>query len=100
MNLCNGKSFGLIFEKKIDPLENVLADNQILTFFELFMVELPYELFRQLKCESQRTLLQPNENRNPNYQKTWRKKNLFTTAYTRNVTNRISFPNCLGKAYI
>ena len=43
----------------------MFADNKVLTVFELVMVELLKELFRQLKCESPRTLLQPSENHNP-----------------------------------
>ena len=46
-----------------------------------------------------RTLLQPNENPNPNYQTTLRKKNMFTPVYSRTVTNKKSLTNCLGKAY-
>ena len=56
------------FSKKINSLESVFAENEVLTVFELFPVEIHKELFRQLKCESPRTLLQPNENLNPNYQ--------------------------------
>ena len=80
-------------------MESVLADNKVLIVFELFMVEILKELFRQLKCESPRTLLQPNENPNPNHQTRLRKKNMFTPAYSRTVTNRKSLTNCLGKAY-
>ena len=56
----------------------MFADNKVLTVFELFLLEILKELFRQLKCESPRTLLQPNENPNPNYQTRLRKKNVFT----------------------
>ena len=65
----------------------MFADNRDLTVFELFLVEILKELFRQLKCESPRTLLQPNENPNPNYQTRLRKKNKFTRVYSRTVTN-------------
>ena len=64
-------------KKKFDSLESVFADNKVLTVFELFQVEILKELFRQLKCKSPRTLLQPNENSNPNYQ-TRLRKNMFT----------------------
>ena len=43
----------------------MFADNKVLTVFELFQVEIPKEIFRQLKCKSLRTLLQPNENPTP-----------------------------------
>ena len=80
-------------------MESVCADNKVLTVFELFLVEILEELFRQLKCESPRTLLQPNENPYPNYQTRLRKKNMFTPVYSRTVTNKKSLTNCLGKAH-
>ena len=79
-------------------MESVFADNKILTAFDFFIVEILEEFCRQLKCESPRTVLQPNENPNPNYQARCRKKNLFTPAYNRTVTNRKSLTNSLGKA--
>ena len=89
----------IFFKKKFDSLECVFADNKVLTVFELFLLKMLKELFRQLKCESPRTLLQPNENPNPNYQTRLRKKNMFTPVYSRTVTNKKSLTNCLGKAY-
>ena len=89
----------IFFKKKTDSLESVIADNEVLTVFELFLVEIPKEFFRQLKCKSPRTLLQPNENPNPNYQTSLRRKNMFTPVYTRTVTNEKFLTNCLGKAY-
>ena len=80
-------------------MESVFADNRDLTAFELFLVEILKELFRQLKCESPRTLLQPNENPNPNYQTRLRKKNMFTPVYSRTVNNKKSLTNRLGKEY-
>ena len=49
------------------------------------MVEKPKKIFRQLNCESPRTLLQPNENPNPNYQTRWRKKKMVNSVYSRTV---------------
>ena len=89
----------IFFKKKFDSLESVFAENKVLTVFELFLVETLKEFSRQLKCESPRTLLQPNENPNPNYQTRLRKKNMFTPVYSRIVTNKMSLTNCLGKAY-
>ena len=89
----------IFFKKKFDSLEGVFVDNKVLTVSELFQVEILKELFRQLQCKSPRTLLQPNENPNPNYQTRLRKKNMFTPVYSRTVTNKKSLTNCLRKAY-
>ena len=40
------------FKKKFDSMVNVLADNKILNVFELFMVEVIQELFKQIRKES------------------------------------------------
>ena len=89
----------IYFKRKSDSLENVLADNKILTVFELFMVEILKELFRQLKSESPRILLQINQNSDPKFQTRWNKRNLYTPTYSRTVTNSKSLTNCLQKAY-
>ena len=89
----------IYFKRKFDSLENVLADNKILTVFELFMVEILKELFRQLKSESPRILLQINQNSDPKFQTRWNKRNLYTPTYSRTVTNSKSLTNCLQKAY-
>ena len=85
------------FKKKIDSLESLFADNKVFTVFELFMLEIPKELFRQLKCESPRSLLQPNENPNPNHQTRLRKKNMFTPAYSSTVWSffLVHYEKCL-----
>ena len=67
----------IFFKKTFASLENVFADNKVLTVFEFFLVEILKELFRQLKCESPRTVLQPNENPNPNYQTRLGEKNML-----------------------
>ena len=40
------------FKKKIDSMVNVLADHKILFVFELFIVEVIQELFKQIRKES------------------------------------------------
>ena len=77
----------------------MFADNKVFTVFEIFLVEILKDLFRQLKCKSPRILLQRNENPNPNYQTRLRKKNKFSLVYSKTVTNKKSLTNCLGKAY-
>ena len=42
----------IFFKKKFDSMVNVLADNKILNVFELFMVEVIQELFKQIRKES------------------------------------------------
>ena len=40
------------FFKKVDPMVNLIADHKILNVFELFMVEVIQELFKQVRKES------------------------------------------------
>ena len=42
----------IFFSKKIDSMVNILADHKILKVFEIFMVELIQELFKQIRKES------------------------------------------------
>ena len=42
----------IFFKKKYDSLENILGQNKIFTVFELYLVELVKELFRQLQSQS------------------------------------------------
>ena len=62
-----------IFFKKMILCKNVFAGNKILTVFELFMVEILRELFRQLRSESPRILVQPNQDHDPKFQTRWKK---------------------------
>ena len=42
----------IFFKKKFDSMVNLLADNKILNLFELLMVEVIQELFKQIRKES------------------------------------------------
>ena len=60
--------------KKFDSLQNLFAENKHLTVFELFMVELLRELFRQLRSESPLILVQKNLDHDHKFQARWRKR--------------------------
>ena len=75
------------------------ADNKILTVFELFMVEILKELFRNLRFVSPSILLQQNQENDSMFQLRWLNNNLFAPSYSRTVTNKKAFTNCLRKAY-
>ena len=88
----------IFFKKKLESLEKVFADNKTLAEFELFMIEILRELFRQLKFESPRILIQPHRSRF-NVPDKVAKKYLSALTYCRTVTNKKSLTNCLRKAY-
>ena len=50
----------IFFQRKLESLEKVFADNKILTVFKLFMVKILRESFRRLKFELPRILIQTN----------------------------------------
>ena len=56
--------------------------------FELFMVEISKELFRHLRFEALRILIQPNEENGYMFQTRSLKKNLFASTYIRTVTKK------------
>ena len=51
----------LFFRKKIETLSDILEVNNLCTVFELYVVEVLKELFREFRGESPLCLLQPNE---------------------------------------
>ena len=61
-------------KRKFESLEKVFADNKTLTVFELLMVEILKEFFRQLRFESLRILIQPNQENASMFQTRWLKK--------------------------
>ena len=48
---------GIFFKKKYDSISNILRRNGVLTVFELYIVEVMKELFRQLQSKSPNLLL-------------------------------------------
>ena len=58
-------------------MERVFADNKILTVFELFMVAILGELFRQLRFESTLFLIHLNQENDSMFQRRWLKKKIL-----------------------
>ena len=88
----------IFFKKKTDSMVNVLADHKILNVFELFMVEVIHELFKQIRKESSLELsLTFTTGKSINTKRTV--KGLWDVPYSRTKVQRKSFSNTMIRAY-
>ena len=87
-----------LFQKKIESMVNVLADHKILNVFELFIVEVIQELFKQIRKESSLELsLTFTTGKSKNTRRTI--KGLLDVPYSRTIVKRISLSNTMIRAY-
>ena len=87
-----------LFKKKIDSMVNVLADHKILNVFELFMVEVIRELFKQKRKESFLELsLTFTTGKSINTRRTG--KGLLDVPYSRTIGKRKLLSNTMIRAY-
>ena len=89
----------IFFRKKIETLSHILEVNNMYTVFELCIVEVLKELFKELRGESLMHLLQPNELSEQCIKTRSASKGLFSPTYNRSFASRKSLSNSLKKAY-
>ena len=88
----------IFFKKKFDSMVNVLADHKILNVFELFMVEVIQELFKQIRKETSLELsLTFTTGKSINTRRTV--KGLLDVPYSRTIVKRKSLSNTMIRAY-
>ena len=89
----------IFFKNKIDSMVIILADHKILNVFELFMVEVFRELFKQIRKESSLELsLIFTTCKLINTRRTV--KGLLDVPYSRTIVKRKSLSNTMIRAYI
>ena len=88
----------IFFKKKVDSMVNVLADHKILNVFELFIVEVLQELFKQIRKESSLELsLTFTTGKSISTRRTV--KGLLDVPYSGTIVKRKSLSNTMIRAY-
>ena len=89
----------IVFMHRIDSQSEILTKEGVLTVFELFLVELIKELFKQIRLESPSQLLDLG-NIPENIHATWfRRKQLLASSYCRTTLKCKSLTNSLRVAH-
>ena len=89
----------IFFRKNFETLSDILEVNNLYTVFELYIVEVLKELFKELRGESPMRLLQPNEPSEQCIRTRRASKGLFRPTYNRTVASRKSLSSSLKKSY-
>ena len=90
----------IFFKKKFDSLHDLLIrTNEILTVFELFVLENIKEPFRQLTSEAPKSFIVLDANDVGTYTTRWNMKKLMSAQYSRTVLKRRSLENLLRLTY-
>ena len=89
----------IFFKKKVDSLHDLLKTNEILTVFELFVLENIKELFKQLRSEAPKLLIGLDANDVGTYTTRWNMKKLMPAQYSWTVLKRRSLENLLRLTY-
>ena len=89
----------VFFKKNFDSLRDILLDNKNSTAFKFYTLEIVKELFKQLRNESAVQYLEIPNASDAIMTTRWRAKGLFSTTYSRFVTNWKSLENTLRKTY-
>ena len=99
--LMNYNSFAksIFFEKKFDSVHDLLRTKEILTVFELFVLENIKELFRQLRSEAPKSFIVLDAIDVGTYTTRWNMKKLMLTQYSRTVLKRRSLEKLLRLTY-
>ena len=95
MKKPNDEFYEPFFKKKFDSLHDLLRTNEILTVFELFVLENIKELFRQLKSEAPKSFIVLDANDVGTYTTRWNMKKLMPAQYSWTVLSRRSLENLL-----
>ena len=88
----------IFFNKKMDPITDVLREKGLLTVYGFYFAELLKELFRQLWTEAPNTyILETLESNSTDTR--GKTKKLLRSIYSRTLTKKKSLANGLRKAY-
>ena len=87
----------IFFKKKFDSLHDLLRRNEILTVFELFVLENIKEFFRQLRTEAPKSFIVLDDV--GTYTTRWNMKKLMPSQYSRTVLKRRSLESLLRLTY-
>ena len=91
---------GIFFKKKYDSISNILRRNGVLTVFELYIVEVMKELFRQLQSKSPNLLLSNIEaTTNDKIERRSKQKNLLPLTWSRTIVKQKCLTNVLIKCH-
>ena len=88
----------IFFKQKRHSLKDIIDAYHIHTVFDLYILEVFKEVFKQIRVESPLCFLQV-EKEQTSVRTRESEKGLFTTVYCRTVTKRKSIENTLKKAY-
>ena len=89
----------IFFRKKYEYLGLTLIDNKIHTVYELYVIELVKELFKQIRSESPLQFVVPQSLTVTKKQTIWSLRGLFPPPISKTTKNKKSLANLLKKTY-
>ena len=87
----------IFFRKKYESLGLTLIDNKIYTVYELYVIELVKELFKQIRSESPLQYIIPQSLAVIKKQTRWSLRGLFPPSISKTTKNKKSLANLLKK---